>query len=124
MKDLVLRLASMKLAEMKFDVEVIKIDSFEKRTKDSYPGSSLKKIKELIKINFMKEDLHDFNRDLHISQDSAHHVISQDNWYDEEVEIVIDKPKSMSLALFRKIMRSAGLDDERKVAQLIKGREK
>ena len=124
MRDFIVRLASMKLAEMKFDVEVIKIDSGEKRTNDSYPGSSLKKIKELIKINFMKEDLHDFNRDLHISQDSAHHTISQDNWYDEEVEIVIDKPKSMSLDLFRKIMGSAGLDDKRKIAQLVKGRKK
>ena len=114
----------MKLAEMKFDVEVIKIDSGILRANNLYPGSSLKKIKELIKINFMKEDLHDFNSDLYIGQDSSHHVISQDNWYDEEVEIVINKPKSMSLDLFRKIMGSAGLEDKREVAQLIKGRKK
>ena len=125
MRDFIVRLASMKLAEMKFDVSVTIHDEGVVDGKTYYPDSSLIKIKELVSQLLVDERRNDLTRDLLIIQGSFYHTISQEIWrYESQVEIVIDKPKSMSLDLFRKIMGSAGLDDKRKIAQLIKGRKK
>ena len=125
MKDFIVRLASMKLAEMKFEVEFGTQDTY--NSEHFTERKSIKTIKESIKSFF-------YPVDKLVIDASINNDIRQGYWAveifqfieknDQYLEVIIYKPDDMPLDLFRKIMRSAGLNDGRKIAQLVKGRKK
>ena len=126
MKDFIVRLASMKLAELKFDVE------FGNMTRDNSEHFtvrySIKTIKESIKSFFYPRV------DKLVIEANINNDIREGCWVaeiyqhiegnDQYLEVIIYKPDDMSLDLFRKIMRSAGLDHPIKVARLVKQSKK
>ena len=100
MRDLVIRLASMKLAEMRF---YILIDDDGEIDDGKY---TLKEIKKMVK-NYSNSGLYDQKPSDHVKVNREFFVF---NFYspllEEKYKITVDKPDSMSSQVFGKLMES------------------
>jgi hypothetical protein len=119
MKDFIVRLASMKLAEMKFDV-VVKTQFVD--SDDEYSLKlTLREIKKEV------EDMNPIYEDLYVEEYPKEHSSDSEKWsiYQEvdkltNKEIIITRPKNLTLAQFYRVLKSLGLTSENKIRQMIK----
>ena len=108
------RLASMKLAEMKFKVEVDE-NWVDDHLSFNY-SVPMKKIKELVEDTFV-EDYEEITVGL---EDVGQYCIHQEIDFFTSKVIWISKPENISLQLFLSLLNKAGLDDKNKIKRLIK----
>ena len=125
MKDFIVRLASMKLAELKFEVEFV--NSTPREHEGFSDKSTIRDIKKMITSFFYPVDKLDIEA-------SVNEDVRENYWVaeiyqyiapkDQYLEVIIYKPDNMPLDLFKKIMKSSGLLDVSKLKSLVKNRVK
>ena len=107
MRDLVIRLASMKLAEMKFDVSIVKDLNRFARVEETSKKMTLKEIKSMLK-NLVKNPGAFWHEDEATSFSFGAYPPS-DNTNIDYIEIGIECPIGMKLENFRQIIKALKL---------------